>query len=372
MFNGHLHPGIDLPHRQIRGAGGLHWNSYLSFVQGVRLHDRSDRRCGWGLYGRVGGRMSNSERIAVIGAGLMGHGIAQVFASRGHRVSLLDVNNEILAEAVEKIRANLTLLAQRGIGRTAEIESVLRRIRVTQDLKEGTSGARFVFEAVSEKLDLKQGVFQELDALCPSDTILATNTSVISIAEIAAKAGRRDRIVGTHFWNPPYLVPLVEVIRGEATSPKVIDLTMDLLKSVGKHPVKVKKDVPGFVGNRLQHALWREAISIVEHGIADPATVDEVVKKGFGMRLPVLGPLENADMVGLDLTLQIHDYILKHIERSPEASPLLKRKVKEGDLGFRTGRGFHGWSRESIERCWRDLLEHLIRRNLDQREDRDD
>ncbi len=316
--------------------------------------------------------MSNSEMIAIIGAGLMGHGIAQIFASYGHRVTLLDVSDEILAEAVENIRANLTLLARNGIGSAEDIEPIIKRIRVTLDLEEAAEDADVVIEAVPEKLDLKQKLFQRLDALCSLHTILTTNTSVMSITEIAAKSTRRDRIVGTHFWNPPYLVPLVEVIRGEETSRRTIGRTVDLLKSVGKHPVEVKKDVPGFVGNRLQHALWREAISIVEQGIADPATVDEVVKKGFGMRLPVLGPLENADMVGLDLTLQIHDYILKHIERSPEPSPLLKQKVKEGELGFRTGRGFREWSQESMERCRRDLLEHLIRGNRDQREDRDD
>jgi 3-hydroxybutyryl-CoA dehydrogenase len=140
----------------------------------------------------------------------------------------------------------------------------------------------------------------------------------------------------------------------------VVNITADLLKSVGKHPVKVNKDVPGFVGNRLQHALWREAISIVEHGIADAATVDDVVKKGFGMRLPVLGPLENADMVGLDLTLQVHSYIFKHLETSPEPSPLLKQKVEKGELGFSTGRGLQDWSRESTEECKERLLKHLI------------
>jgi 3-hydroxybutyryl-CoA dehydrogenase len=130
---------------------------------------------------------------------------------------------------------------------------------------------------------------------------------------------------------------------------------------VGKHPVRVKKDVPGFVGNRLQHALWREAISIVEQGIADSATVDEVVKNGFGIRLPVLGPLENADMVGLDLTLQIHDYILKHIEKSTKPSPLLKQKVEKGELGFKTGRGFQEWTGDTMEKCKKRLLKHLIR-----------
>ncbi len=304
--------------------------------------------------------MPRLEHIAIIGAGMMGHGIAQIFASHGHQVSLLDVSDEILAKAVENIRANLTLLAKNGIGNEKDIELTIKRVRPTRDLEEAGSKAQFVIEAVSENLDLKQALFQKMDAICPTDAILTTNTSVISITEIAAKAARKDRIVGTHFWNPSYLVPLVEVIMGQETSPRTTDLTIDLLKSVGKHPVRVKKDVPGFVGNRLQHALWREAISIVEQGIAEAATVDDVVKKGFGMRLPVLGPLENADMVGLDLTLQIHDYILKHIERSPQPSPLLKQKVEEEELGFKTGKGFQKWTPDTMEQCRRRLQEHLI------------
>jgi 3-hydroxybutyryl-CoA dehydrogenase len=305
--------------------------------------------------------MPNLESIAVIGAGLMGQGIAQIFASQGYRVSLLDVSEEILVKAIENIRANLNTMAQSGIGSTEDIKPAIKRIRVTLELEEAANDAQFVIEAVPEKLDLKQKLFQELDSMSPSDCILATNTSVISITEIAAKASKKDRILGTHFWNPPYLIPLVEVIKGQETSPQVVDLTVDLLRSVGKHPVKVKKDVPGFVGNRLQHALWREAISIVDKGIADPETVDEVIKKGFGIRLPVLGPIENADMVGLDLTMAIHDYILKHLEASPEPAPLLKEKVKRGELGFKTGQGFRKWSMEEAQRSRKKLLEYLLK-----------
>ncbi len=293
----------------------------------------------------------------------MGHGIAQIFAVHGFPVSLLDVNDEVLAKAIEGVRSNLTLLAKNGIGKTEDIETAVGRIRTTRDLKEAVSGARFVIEAVAEQLELKQKLFREMDEICSQDAILATNTSVISITEIAARAKGRKRIVGTHFWNPPYLIPLVEVVPGEDTSPQTVDLTYDLLKSVGKHPVKVKKDVPGFVGNRLQHALWREAISIVDQGIADPATVDEVIRNSFGIRLPVLGPLETADMVGLDLTLQIHNYILKYIERSTEPAPILKQKVEKGELGFKTGRGFQEWDRESIQRSRSQLLEYLIKWN---------
>ena len=304
--------------------------------------------------------MSKPENIAVIGAGLMGHGIAQIFAIHGHPVNLMDLDDTVLSNAVESIRSNLALMAQKGIGSEAEIESAIQRIRTTTDLAEAVSQAQFVVEAVLEKLDLKQTIFKDLDALCPPDTILATNTSVISISEIAQKSNRRGRIVGTHFWNPPYLIPLVEVIRGDESDQEVVDRTFDLLQRVGKHPVRVHKDTPGFVGNRLQHALWREAISIVEHGIADAATVDECIRYGFGLRLPALGPLENADMVGTDLTLAIHDYILKYLERSPSPSPLLKEKVKQGKLGFKSGEGFQKWSAEDAQRSRNALVEYLL------------
>lgn len=304
--------------------------------------------------------MPQIEQIAVIGAGLMGHGIAQIFANQGYDVMLMDLEPALLSGALEKIRSNLSLMAERGMGRPEDIDPALSRIRTTVKTAEAAEGSRFIVEAVSENPALKQKVFKELDSVCPPDTILATNTSVISITEIASKSALRERIVGTHFWNPPYLIPLVEVIRGKETSDETIDRTFTLLEQVGKHPVRVNRDVPGFVGNRLQHALWREAISIVERGIADPATVDECIKFGFGLRLPVLGPLENADMVGTDLILAIHDYILKHIESSPEPSPLLRKKVERGDLGFKTGRGFQDWSPEEIEKSRKRLQEYLL------------
>ncbi len=309
--------------------------------------------------------MSRLEHIAVVGAGLMGHGIAQIFANKGNEVLLTDMNDDTLKGAKDKIEANLNFLAEKGIGNREDISPTLERIRTVRSLKEAVFGARFVVEAVVEKLEVKQNLFKEMEAHCSPITILATNTSVISITEIAAKTKRKERVVGTHFWNPPYLIPLVEVVGGQDTLAEVKDYTYNLLRSVGKHPVMVKRDVPGFVGNRLQHALWREAISIVEQGIADPETVDEVIKNGFGIRLPVLGPLENADLAGLDLTLQIHDYILKFIENSPAPSPLLRRKLEAGELGFKTGRGFYTWDQESMGHCRKGLVEHLIRWNLD-------
>jgi 3-hydroxybutyryl-CoA dehydrogenase len=305
--------------------------------------------------------MSKLENIAVVGAGLMGHGIAQIFAMHGHRVALMDLQEGLLSQAIENIRANLSLMAQKEIVAAAEIQPAIQRIRTTTDLKEAVSGAQFVVEAVLEKLELKQEIFQDLDSLSPPDAILATNTSVISITQIAQKSKQRSRIVGTHFWNPPYLIPLVEVVRGDETAAEVVEKTYALLQRVGKHPVRVHKDVPGFVGNRLQHALWREAISIVERGIADAATVDECIKFGFGLRLPHLGPMENIDMVGTDLTLAIHNYILKHLESSPQASPLLAEKVKKGELGFKTGCGFQAWSQAQAQRSRKELVEYLLK-----------
>jgi 3-hydroxybutyryl-CoA dehydrogenase len=299
-------------------------------------------------------------RISIIGAGLMGHGIAQVFAIHGHPVTLMDVHDGALTQATERIRANLTFMASHGIGALDDIEPAIERIQCTSDLQEATHDAELVIEAILEKLELKQKLFQELDKQCRRDTILATNTSVISISEIAQVARHQDRILGTHFWNPPYLIPLVEVIRGKETSNESMEKTFNVLKGVGKHPVRVQRDVPGFVGNRLQHALWREALSIVEHGIADAATVDECIKFGFGIRLPVLGPLENVDMVGTDLTLDIHNYILRHLESSPDPSALLIDKVMRHELGFKTGKGYQAWTPDEAKQSRERLLEYLI------------
>jgi len=306
-----------------------------------------------------GGADAARERVSVIGAGLMGCGIAQVFATGGWPVVLQDIRPESLEAAPQAIRRTLTFLAERGVGEVGAIEPALARVSTTASLEEAAA-ADFVVECVFENLALKQEVFRALDAAAAPETVLATNTSVMSITEIASRAERRERIVGTHFWNPPYLIPLVEVVRARDTETGTMDRTMTLLTAAGKHPVRVEKDVPGFVANRLQHALWREAISIVEHEIADAATVDECVRYGFGLRLPTLGPMENADMVGLDLTLSIHDYILRHIEASPEPSPLLREKAAAGELGFKSGGGFQEWTAEQAQASRDRLLAYLV------------
>jgi 3-hydroxybutyryl-CoA dehydrogenase len=290
-------------------------------------------------------------RIAVIGAGLMGHGIAQVFAIAGHDVTITDSFAQNLDTAKSRIAANL-----RDLG---EDESVLARARPCADLAEAVRDADYVVEAVSEDLPLKQKLFAEIERHVRADTILASNTSVIPITAIMQNLAARERALGTHWWNPPFLVPLVEVIETKWTSPEAIAWTMELHAAAGKKPAHVKKDVPGFIGNRLQHALWREAISLVEHGICDAQTVDEVVKASFGRRLAVLGPLENADLVGTDLTLAIHNIVLPAIDGRPAASPYLQKLVADRKLGFKSGEGFRKWSAEEQSALRARVMRHL-------------
>ena len=292
----------------------------------------------------------------------MGSGCAQVFAGAGYPVVLQSRTQATLDKAMAGIRSDLLFLAERGVGRKEDIDPTIGRITVAQDLEEAVSDADFVLENAAENLELKQDLFRRMDQVVRPETILATNTSVMSITEIASKSEGRDRIIGTHWWNPPYLLPLVEVVRTEDSDQEVIDVTMALMRKIGKRPVFVKKDVPGFVANRLQHALFREAISIVEHDIADAATVDEAIKASWAMRLPVLAPMEGMDYGGLDLIFAIHGYIFKHLEDSHEPSPYLQEKVERGELGFKTGGvGFLTWTPEQMKDLRRNLLDYLAR-----------
>jgi 3-hydroxybutyryl-CoA dehydrogenase len=290
-------------------------------------------------------------RIAVIGAGLMGHGIAQVFALAGHDVVITDSVAKNLETVKSRIAANL-----RDLG---DDEHAVARVTPCADLADAVRDVDYVVEAVLEDLPLKQKLFAEVERHVRADTILASNTSVIPITAIMQGLAKRERALGTHWWNPPFLVPLVEVIETQWTSPQTIAWTMKLHEAAGKKPAHVKKDVPGFIGNRLQHALWREAIALVEQGICDAATVDEVIKASFGRRLAVLGPLENADLVGTDLTLAIHNTVLPAIDSRPGPSPYLQKLVADGKLGFKSGEGFRTWSADEQAALRAKVVAHL-------------
>lgn len=301
--------------------------------------------------------MTGNTQIAVIGAGLMGHGIALTLARAGHSVSITDPLPEARASVVARIAESLRLMGETEAG----LAGALTRLEVFDAVPDAVRHAAFVIEAAPEKLDLKQALFAEIEANAPPRAILASNTSVMPITQIMAKLADKSRALGTHWWNPPHLIPLVEVIRTTDTDEAAMTATMALLAGAGKTPVRVAKDVPGFIGNRLQHALWREAVSLVERGICDAEAVDTVVKSCFGRRLAVLGPLENADLVGTDLTLDIHNTVLADLESRPVPSPLLQSLVAEGKLGMKSGEGFRRWTPEQSSALRERVAHHLIR-----------
>ena len=298
--------------------------------------------------------MANINNIAVVGAGLMGHGIAQIFLACGYRVKLHDPNTEILNEAPGKISEIFQLFELP--------DKALAQLSVHSDLQEAVADADVVIEAGPEKLAVKRSIFADLARITNKDCILATNTSAIPISVIAEGLRNPQRILGTHFWNPPHLVRLVEVVQGERTSPSVIDSCIALLTGVGMKSVHVKRDIPGFIGNRLQHAMKREAIALVSAGVCDAETIDDVVKHGFGQRLAVLGPLEQSDLVGLDLTLDIYQTLFPTLDNTAQPPALLVDNVANGHLGMKTGQGFRQWTPESAEQVRSNLRNFLVQK----------
>lgn len=299
--------------------------------------------------------MHKNQQIAVIGAGLMGHGIALTFARANQYVALFDPSKEVLASAPQRIADSMKLTGSTD----QEIAKALKKIELHGSIGSAVSDAVFVFEAAPEKLDLKMTIFAEIEASSRQDAILASNTSVIPITDIMSDLAKPDRAIGTHWWNPPHIIPLVEVVKTERTAAATADHMYDLLADAGKSPVMVEKDVPGFIGNRLQHALWREAISLVENGICSAEAVDDVVKASFGRRLAVLGPLENADLVGLELTQDIHRQVLFDLSKSGEPSPYLQDLRDQGREGMSTGAGLREWKDGDLEATKARVANHL-------------
>jgi 3-hydroxybutyryl-CoA dehydrogenase len=297
--------------------------------------------------------LSRDTPVTIVGAGLMGLAIGQVFAARGHDVTLYDVRNETRASALERAGAIFDLLDQNK-------EAGLAHLKIDGDLKSAVAGAGLVIEAGPERLGVKREIFLDLERFTDESVVLATNTSGIPVREIVEPLGQKFRVLGTHFWNPPYLVPLVEVVEAESTSPELVTQTIELLRGVGMRPVHLRADIPGFVGNRMQHALKREAIAIVASGVCDAATVDTVVKYGFGLRLPILGPLEQSDLVGLELTLAIHETLMPELDVTPVAHPLLVQLVAEGKTGAKKGEGFRKWTPEEADALQKSVNEYLV------------
>jgi 3-hydroxybutyryl-CoA dehydrogenase len=268
--------------------------------------------------------MPQSKHIAVVGARFMGIGIAQLFAEKGHEVTLFDQSETILKAALRKIESNMASLSRNGGDLKKDFRPTVENIKLSANLQAAVEGARFVVETLEDKLKIKQALFKEMEAYCSPVTIFATHTSTFGISEIAAKMMRKKRVVGTRFWFPPYLVRLVEVMGNRHTLPEVKGYVCNLLHSVGMHPVLLDNEVPGFIGQRLLQAIRREALSIVEQGIATPDIVDEVVKAGLAVQLSVLGVNEKADenmaLNGRFLAEPLRQLIDWNREKFPETS----------------------------------------------------
>lgn len=281
--------------------------------------------------------------VAVIGAGVMGVGIAQVLAVAGHPVRIFDPQHDARASVLRRLAAGCAAAG-------ADAAGPVSRVAVTESIADACAGALATIEAGPENRAVKREILAEIEAAAPAGALIGTNTSSIPVGEL--DDGLRDpgRFVGTHFWHPPYLVPLVEVVRGPRSEPASVARMIELLTAAQLRPIAVEKDVAGIIGNRLQHALKREAIALVAAGVASAATVDAVVRHGFGRRLALVGPLEQADLGGLDLTMAIHEVLMPDLDVTPVPHPMLAALVARGDLGAKTGRGFFEWQPGAADR----------------------
>jgi 3-hydroxybutyryl-CoA dehydrogenase len=280
----------------------------------------------------------------------MGAGIAGLFAHAGCDVSLVDLDEDLLERGERLLGMGQEALREAGLRAAGDAEADRKRITCTTSLEAACQGVDLLVEAISEHLDLKKEMFRKFDDLCPPNAILATNTSGLSVTEIAGATRRPDRVAGMHFWNPPHIIPLVEVTRGEETSDETAESLMEVSRRLGKKPILVRRDVPGFVGNRLQFAVVREALHLLSEGVASAEDIDTAMTAGPGIRYGFMGPLRTADLGGLDVFQAISSYLFDALDAGKGPSPLLERLVKEGKFGAKSGEGFYKYGAEDAPR----------------------
>jgi 3-hydroxybutyryl-CoA dehydrogenase len=300
------------------------------------------------------------NRVGVVGAGVMGAGIAQVFAQQGYSVILNDLNDDILGVAKKRIADTLALLQDHGILTREKAAAAVKNVTYSTGL-DALSGVDMVVEAIPEKIELKQSLFKGLDGRFSPEVILASNTSGISISSIASVAKNPDRVIGMHWWNPPYIIPVIEIIKGEKTDKGVVEAISKLVVRLNKKPVLVKKDVPGFLGNRMQYALMREAVYLLQAGVASAEDIDTMVKAGFGFKFPVIGPLETIDMAGMDIFYNVSRYLYGKLDGSKEPQRLVEEKFKEKKLGMKTGEGFYDYKNIDVKSLNQERVGKYIR-----------
>lgn len=303
--------------------------------------------------------MKGSRTVAVIGAGVMGAGIAQAFSAHGFQVHLFSRSRDRLKSALQLIASRHKELIRNGAMSRRSAERSRSLINVTTSLNDAVRDADLISENIAERIEAKRALFRQLSNL-PPNVILSTNTSSLPLASISASVKHPERFVGMHWMNPAYLMPIVEIIRGPATSDATVQATCDFTKRAGKSPIVLNRDIPGFVINRLQYALFREAFLLLQKRVIDPAGIDEALKDGLGLRWTILGPFEHMDLSGLNLVEAVAASLFKDLDRSSKPPLVLRNLVKKGELGLRTGGGLLGHSQAHLERLAERRDDNLV------------
>jgi 3-hydroxybutyryl-CoA dehydrogenase len=288
------------------------------------------------------------KKIAIIGSGVMGSGIAQSFAVSGYYVTINDIKEELLNHAQNRISENLSLLMEEGALTDREKQGALANITYSVDLEGAVRDADFIIEAIPEVIELKLNLYQQLEEIIKPDAIVASNTSTFPISQLMEKASFAERMVITHFFNPGHLVPLVEIVQHDETKPEIVKTTMDLMREIGKSPILLKKEIAGFIANRLQTALMREAFYLLKEGVADAEDIDTAITAGPGFRWAFTGPIEIADFGGLDTWQRVFDNVSPVLDQSKEAPDLIRDLVAEGKLGTKSGEGIFTYEESTV------------------------
>lgn len=299
------------------------------------------------------------ETVAVIGNGIIGHGISQIFATAGYPVRMIGRNPASLAAAIENIRASLARFEAHGLVTRAEADAAVARVTPTTDLR-AAGDAQLVFEAVTEDIPLKHEIFRRLDEICPPPTVLASSSGQPA-SKLVAKVAHRERVVAAHFWYPPQLIPLVEVCAGPETASDVAPWLCDILRGVNKEPVVIRREIAGFIGNRLQFALLREAWALWADGVASPEAIDAVVRNSFGRRIAITGPIESADVGGLDTFEAFASFLFPELATAAEPPAAIRELVEGGARGLPNGRGVYDWAERDGSALLAERTEELFR-----------